>query len=83
MRAPSYLNGPWTGRVEYSDRRMYQIGLRAEYRYGDVEDSLYSYRERLLIKGTGSPKWRYSPQEVGTPGSDSPDRYHVLLRSGR
>ena len=61
---PSFMNGPWTGRVEYVDRRTYYIVLRAEIRVGD---GLYDWSERVTIRGTGGPKWRYSPREVGTP----------------
>lgn len=70
VRPPAFLNGPWTGRIEYLNRRTYTITLRAEFRYGDgtpEAPDLFSYRERILIKGTGSPKWRYSPRQVGTP----------------
>ncbi len=62
VQPPSFLNGPWTGRVEYLDRRTYIIVLRFEIRVGD---GYYSYRERIRIKGTGAAKWRYSPQMVG------------------
>lgn len=61
---PSYMNGPWTGRVEYLNRRTYHIVLRAEIRVGT---GLYAWNERLTVRGTGGPKWRYSPQEVGSP----------------
>jgi len=62
--APSFMSGPWTGRVEYVDRRMYYLVLRAEIRVGE---GLYSYSERLTIRGTGAAKWVYSPQEIGDP----------------
>lgn len=62
--APSFMNGPWTGRIEYLNRRMYYLVLRAEIRVGS---GLHSWKERLTIKGTGAPKWVYSPQEVGDP----------------
>lgn len=61
---PSFMNGPWTGRIEYLNRRMYYLVLRAEIRVGS---GMYSWKERLTIRGTGGPKWRYSPREVGTP----------------
>lgn len=64
MVKPSFMNGPWGGRIEYLNRRMYYIVLRAEIRIGS---GLYSWNERLTIRGTGSPKWRYSPQENGFP----------------
>jgi hypothetical protein len=62
--APSFMNGPWTGRIEYTNRRTYFLVIRAEIRVGE---GLYHWHERLTIKGTGSPKWRYSPQENGYP----------------
>jgi hypothetical protein len=62
--APSFMNGPWTGRIEYLNRRMYYLVLRAEIRVGS---GLYSWNQRLTVKGTGGPLWRYSPQQVGDP----------------
>jgi hypothetical protein len=64
VAAPAFLNGPWTGRIEYTNRRTYAIVLRAEIRVGEGQ---YSWNERLTIRGTGGPKWRYSPTEVGYP----------------
>ena len=61
---PSFMNGPWTGRIEYLNRRMYYLVLRAEFRVGS---GLYSWNERITIKGTGGPLWRYSPREAGEP----------------
>jgi hypothetical protein len=61
---PSFMNGPWTGRIEYLNRRMYYLVLRAEFRTGS---GLYSWNERITIKGTGGPLWRYSPREMGEP----------------
>lgn len=61
---PSFINGEWTGRIEYLNRRTYYLVLRAEIRVGE---GLYSWNERVTIRGTGGPKWRYSPQEVGVP----------------
>lgn len=61
---PSFMNGPWTGRIEYLNRRMFYLVLRAEIRTGS---GLYSWNERLTVRGTGGAKWRYSPQEIGAP----------------
>lgn len=61
---PSFMSGPWGGRVEYMNRRTYYLVLRAEIRVGE---GLYSWNERVTIKGTGGPLWRYSPQEIGSP----------------
>jgi hypothetical protein len=71
---PSYVNGPWTGRIEYLNRRTYFIVLRAEFRTGT---GYYSWKERLMIKGNGGAKWRLSPQEVGVP------QYQVLQTATR
>lgn len=62
VAGPSYINGPWSGRPEYANQRTYYIVLQAERRYGT---GLYAWKERLVIRGTGGPKWRYSPQIVG------------------
>lgn len=62
VAGPSYLNGPWSGRPEYAGQRSYYIILQAERRYGT---GLYSWKERLVIRGTGGAKWRYSPQITG------------------
>jgi hypothetical protein len=64
IQPPTYIEGPWTGQIEYLNRRSYSIVLRAEVRTGT---GVHSYRERLTIKGNGGPRWRYSPQEVGDP----------------
>lgn len=61
---PTFLNGPWTGRIEYLNRRTYYIVLRWELRNGT---GLYSWKERLLIRGNGGSKWKWSPQEIGAP----------------
>lgn len=61
---PSYMNGPWTGRIEYLNRRMFFLVIRAEIRVGT---GLYQYQEKITIKGTGGAKWRYSPQAAGYP----------------
>ncbi len=62
--APSFMNGPWGGRVEYTNRRSFHIVLRAEIRVGT---GLYSWKDKLTIRGTGGPKWRYSPKLSGAP----------------
>lgn len=61
---PAFLNGPWTGRIEYYNRRTYFLVIRFETRVGS---GLYDWDERITIKGTGGTKWRYSPQETGSP----------------
>ena len=61
---PSFMNGPWGGRVEYTNCRTYYIVLRAEIRVGD---GLFSLKQKLTVRGTGGPKWRYSPKLVGEP----------------
>lgn len=61
---PSFINGPWTGRIEYLNRRTYFLVIRFEKRVGS---GLYDWDERITIKGTGGEKWRYSPQETGSP----------------
>lgn len=61
---PSYINGPWTGRIEYLNRRTYYIVIRAETRVGS---GLYEWNERVTIRGTGGEKWAYSGQETGSP----------------
>lgn len=61
---PSFMNGPWGGRVEYSNCRTYYIVIRAEIRVGD---GLFSLKQKLTVRGTGGPKWRYSPKLVGSP----------------
>lgn len=64
VRPPSFINPPWGGRTEYLNSRMYFLVLRAEIRVGT---GLYSWDEKLTVKGTGGSKWRYSPREVGVP----------------
>jgi hypothetical protein len=61
---PSYMNGPWTGRIEYLNRRMFFIVIRHEIRVGT---GLYQYNERITIRGTGGDLWKYSPQQIGPP----------------
>jgi hypothetical protein len=61
---PSFMNGPWGGRVEYTNCRTYYIVLRAEIRVGE---GLFSLKQKLTVRGTGGPKWRYSPKLVGSP----------------
>lgn len=62
---PSFINGPWSGQPEYANQRTYFIVLEAETR--SASGGSYAWKERLLIKGTGAPKWIYSPQMVGDP----------------
>jgi hypothetical protein len=61
---PSFINGPWGGRVEYTNTRTFFLVLRAEIRVGD---GLYSLKQKLTVKGTGGLKWRYSPKISGSP----------------
>lgn len=66
---PFYPNNmPWAGRAEFALQRSYVIVLECEVRVGT---GLYAHRERMLIKGTGGQKWRYSPQLVGSPHQQS------------
>jgi hypothetical protein len=62
--APSFINGPWGGQPEYANQRTYYLVLEAETRLGS---GTYAWKERLLIKGTGGAKWKYSPQQIGDP----------------
>lgn len=61
---PSMVSGPWSGQPEFANMKTYFFVLEAETRVGD---GLYAYKQRMLIKGTGGPKWVYSPQQVGDP----------------
>lgn len=61
---PSFINGPWTGRIEYLNRRTYFLVIRTETRTGS---GLYEWNERVTIRGTGGEKWAYSGQETGSP----------------
>lgn len=64
VMAFGYMDGPWKMRVEYANMRTFYAIIQGEQRYGD---GLYSWTERLTIKGTGGPKWLYMPQMVGPP----------------
>lgn len=64
VQPPTFFNGPWGGRPEYATIRSYSVVIRFELRVGT---GLHSYRERITVKGTGGPLWRYSPQMVGAP----------------
>lgn len=64
VTGPNFINGPWSGQPEYANQRTYYIVLEAETRSGF---GTYAWKERLLIKGTGAPKWVYSPQIIGDP----------------
>lgn len=64
VKPPTFLNPQWGGRTEYLNSRMYYIVLRAEIRVGE---GLYSWNQNITIKGTGGPKWRYSPRIAGAP----------------
>lgn len=70
---PSFINGPWSGQPEYANQRTFFLVLEAETR--SANGSSYAWKERLLIKGTGAPKWIYSPQMVGDP------QYQVMQTS--
>ena len=59
-----YIDGPWKMRCEYANRRTFWATIRGEQRFGSGQ---YAWRERLSIKGTGGPKFRYMPQLVGPP----------------
>lgn len=62
---PDFLNhAPWGPRPEYANQRSYYIVLQGETRVGT---GLYAWQEKMLIRGTGAAKWRYSPQISGAP----------------
>lgn len=60
----NYLNGPWSGRPEYANQRTFAVSLGTENRVGD---GYYSWKERLTIRGTGGPRWRFSPSIDAVP----------------
>jgi len=67
-----YPKGPWDMQTEFGAggncKRVFQIVLRAETRFGDTENGdLYAFRERVTKIGTGGSKRRYMPSLVGTP----------------
>lgn len=64
VAGPNWINGPWSGRPEFANQKTYYIVLQAEIRYGF---GLAAWKQRLVIRGTGAPKWKYSPQMVGDP----------------
>lgn len=64
VQPPTFINGPWSGQPEYANQRTYTFILQAETRTGF---GVAAWKERLIIKGTGAPKWRYSPQITGDP----------------
>lgn len=61
---PSFINGVWSGRPEFARQKTYYLVLEAETRLPAV---YYGWKSRLVVKGTGGPKWRYSPQIAGDP----------------
>jgi hypothetical protein len=60
----NYLNGPWSGRPEYANQRTFTVSLGMETRVGD---GYFSWKERLTIRGTGGPRWRFSPSIDAVP----------------
>lgn len=66
ISGPNSLDGDgiWGRRVDYANQAAYAIVLGAQTRTGSGQ---YSFRERLLVKGTGAEKWKYSPQISGDP----------------
>lgn len=64
VRGPTFLTPEWGGRAEYLNSRMYFIVLRCEIRVGE---GLWSWDQKLTIRGNGAPLWRYSPRMVGDP----------------
>lgn len=68
IAGPNMLDGKgiWGQRPDYAGQAAYYIVLGASTRVGSGQ---YAYQERLLIKGTGAAKWRYSPQITGAPQS--------------
>lgn len=59
-----YIDGPWKMRTEYANRRTFWAMIRGERRVGSGQ---YAWKERIRIKGTGGPKFRYMPRLVGAP----------------
>lgn len=59
-----YIDGPWKMRTEYAAQRTFWAIVNGEQRYGD---GLYSWRDRLTIRGTGGSKWLYMPSLLGPP----------------
>jgi hypothetical protein len=64
----SYLKGPWTGRPEYANQRSFAVSLGCEKRVGE---GYFSWKERLTIRGTGGPRWVYSPNIANDPQSQT------------
>jgi hypothetical protein len=64
VMAFGYMDGPWKMRTEYANMRTFYAIVQGEERYGS---GLYSWNEKLTIKGTGGPKFLYMPQMVGPP----------------
>lgn len=60
----NYLNGPWSGRPEYANQRTFTVSLGMETRVGT---GYYSWKEKLTIRGTGGPRWRFSPSIDAVP----------------
>lgn len=60
--------GPWKMQTEYANRRTFHIVVRGETRTGTGQ---YSWKERVSIKGTGGPKFRYMPSLTGAPVSQT------------
>jgi len=60
-----YVEGPWKMQLEYANRRTFYIVIRAEIRV--QPDTLYAWKERLTIKGTGGKKFRYMPSMNAAP----------------
>ena len=59
---PSMISGPWSGRPEYANQKTYYLVLEAETRVGE---GYFAWKSRIVRKGTGGPKWVYSPQQDG------------------
>lgn len=59
-----YMDGPWKMQLEYANLRTFWAMIQGEIRTGTGQ---YAWKERVRIKGTGGPKFRYMPRLVGQP----------------
>ncbi len=60
-----YVEGPWKMQLEYANRRTFYIVIRAETRVN--VDTLYAWKQRMTIRGTGGKKFRYMPSLNANP----------------
>ena len=59
---PSQIKGPWSGQPEFAGQKTYFFVLEAETRVGT---GYYAWKQRLRVRGSTGPLWRYSPQMTG------------------